>query len=264
VPELVSGGVRIAYETFGDLADPPILLVHGFASDRSANWIRARWPAPLTEAGFSGVALDLRGHGGSDRPRRLDAYDVPRFHGDFVAVLDTLGLASAHLLGYSLGARLCWDFALRHPTRVRSLVLGGAPLAGSFAGFDHARARQLLSAGSADALRSATTPDDPTSHFLAMTTGLPGNDPQALMRVAEAVRRRPFMARERVPQHPMLLVAGGDDPVAAHSQALAEELPNARFLALPGRTHVTAVTSRLFQAEAAAFFRTQEDARATA
>jgi len=270
VPELVSGGVRIAYETFGDPADPPVLLVHGFASDRSANWIRARWPAPLTEARLSGVALDLRGHGGSDRPRRLDAYDVPRFHGDFVAVLDTLGLASAHLLGYSLGARLCWDFALRHPSRVRSLVLGGAPLAGSFAGFDHARARRLLRAGAttastaSSAPRSAADPDDATARYLAMTTGLPANDPEALMRVAEAVRRRPFAARERVPSHPMLLVAGGDDPVAADSAALAAELPHARYLELPGRNHVNAVTSRLFQAEAAAFFRAQEDARPSA
>ncbi len=263
MPELVSGGVRIAYETFGDPAHPPILLVHGFASDRGANWIRARWPAPLVEAGFSGVALDLRGHGDSDRPRRLDAYDVPRFHGDFVAVLDALGLASAHLLGYSLGARLCWDFALGHPDRTRSLVLGGAPLAGSFAGFDHGRARQLLKSVSSGRPRSnsAAPQDDSTEHFVAMTRGLPGNDPEALVRVAEAVRRRPFAARTRVPALPMLLVAGGDDPVAADSAELAAELPNARYLELPGRTHVTAVTSRLFQAEAAAFFRAQEDAR---
>lgn len=255
MPEIVSGGVRIAYETFGDPSDPTVLLVHGFASDRTANWIRARWPAPLTRAGFSGVALDLRGHGGSDRPRRLDAYDVPRFHGDFVAVLDTLALTSVHVLGYSLGARLCWDFALRHPDRVRSLVLGGAPLAGSFAGFDHGRARQLLQA---DAGRVDGAADDPTARYLAMTKGLPGNDPQALMRVAEAVRRRPFAARKRVPPHPILLVAGGDDAVAPHSAALADELPNARYLELPGRNHVNAVTSRLFQAEAAGFFRDQE------
>jgi pimeloyl-ACP methyl ester carboxylesterase len=252
--------VKIAYETFGDAANPPVLLVHGFASNRSANWIRARWPQPLLDAGFRGVAIDLRGHGESERPRRLDSYGVPRFHGDFIAVLDELGIESAHVLGYSLGARLSWEFALRHMRRVRSLVLGGTPLGGSFPGFEHERARAHLR----ERPSMGAAADDSTARYVAMARGIPGNDPHALIRVAEALRRRPFAARDRVPVQQMLLVAGSEDPLAHDSAQLADELPNARYIELPGRNHITAVTSRLFKEQTFAFLREQEDLRASA
>ena len=71
---MATDGVRIAYETVGD--GEPIVLVHGFASDRKQNWKDVGWYETLTGAGYRVVALDFRGHGESDRPHD------DRFYGD--------------------------------------------------------------------------------------------------------------------------------------------------------------------------------------
>ncbi|MCS5722743.1 alpha/beta hydrolase [Herbiconiux sp. CPCC 203407] len=252
-------GVRIAWESIPPAvpqpaAPPTVLLVHGFASSRSGNWLRTRWAEPLTEAGFRMLTLDLRGHGESSKPRTLAAYALPRFRDDLLAVLDAAGAPSAHVIGYSLGARLAWDLALRHPHRVLSLVLGGAPVQGSFAGFDHTAALAVL-AGPRDLAGAADpgTLDPETARYLRMAATVAGNDPHALVRLAEAVRRSPFVPEARVPAQPMLFVTGADDGIAPAVRALAERLPHATALELPGRDHVSAVTSRVFKQAAVEF-----------
>ena len=78
---------------------------------------------------FTAAAWDARGYGDSDD------YDGPLAFADFSAdlarVLDGFGAERAHLVGLSLGGRIARDFALRHPTRVATLVL-----ANTTAGFD--------------------------------------------------------------------------------------------------------------------------------
>jgi pimeloyl-ACP methyl ester carboxylesterase len=252
-------GVRIAWEsrrpaTTRPGSPPAVLLVHGFASSRSGNWLRTRWAEPLTESGFQVLTLDLRGHGESSKPRALAAYALPRFRDDLLAVLDAAGVPSAHIIGYSLGARLAWDLALRHPHRVLSLVLGGAPVLGSFAGFDHAAALAALAGPMGASVPADPGPLDPeTARYLRMATTVPGNDPHALVRLAEAVRRSPFVPDARVPAQPMLFVTGADDDIAPAVRDLAERLPHATALELSGRDHVSAVTSRVFKQAAVEF-----------
>ena len=84
---------------------------------------------------------------------------------------------------------------------------------------------------------------------------------EGLLRLAEAVRRRAFRPRAGAAAHPLFIVAGEDDPVHEGSRMLAQDLPGARFLGLPGRDHVSAVTSRVFRTAAAAFVADVEEAR---
>ena len=86
-----------------------------------------------------------------------------------------------------------------------------------------------------------------------MATTVAGNDPHALLRLAEAVRRSPFVPEARVPSQPMLFVTGADDDIAPAVRDLAERLPQASALELPGRDHVSAVTSRVFKQAAVEF-----------
>ncbi len=242
-----AGGALIAYEAAGPAGAPTVLLVHGFASDRRSNWVRTRWVSTLVDAGFRVIAPDLRGHGDSARPRNLAAYALPAFREDLTAVLDAEAPAkgaTVHLVGYSLGARLVHDYAQAHPERVRSITMGGPPIDGSFAGFDLAAATSARH-GSGKALNAET------ARYLGMASSA-GNDPEALLRLAEAVRRRAFGPRSFQPragaaEHPLFIVAGDDDPVHEGARMLAEQLSGARFLGLPGRDHVSAVTSRVFR-----------------
>ncbi|MFD0803794.1 alpha/beta fold hydrolase, partial [Streptomonospora algeriensis] len=88
----------------------PILLVHGFGSDYELNWERTGWTRALE--GLPVFGCDLRGHGGSGKPHDPAAYTPGAFVGDLVALLDTLGIERADVVGYSLGARLAWELAL--------------------------------------------------------------------------------------------------------------------------------------------------------
>jgi pimeloyl-ACP methyl ester carboxylesterase len=114
-------GVRIAYAVEGD--GPPLVLVHGSAS--SADLWRGLGYADALRGRYRLILPDARGHGRIDKPRAEDAYALPLLVGDVVAVLDALGLARVHFLGYSLGGRVGFGIGRYAPERFASLVLGG-------------------------------------------------------------------------------------------------------------------------------------------
>ncbi|MGG2477620.1 alpha/beta fold hydrolase, partial [Rhizobium sp. BR5] len=118
-------GLRLAYFDEGDPAGDPVLLIHGFASSANVNWVHPGWVKTLGEAGYRVIAIDNRGHGASDKPHDPEAYYPPVMAGDAVALLNHLGIAEAHVMGYSMGARISAFLAMAHPERVRSLVFGG-------------------------------------------------------------------------------------------------------------------------------------------
>ncbi len=113
-------GVRVAYEVFGDAAAtrtllflPTWSLVHSRCWKMQIPYFAGR--------GFRVVAFDGRGNGRSDRP--ASGYTTDHFAHDTVAVLDTLGIAQAALIGWSAGARWGLQVAATHPDRVAQLAL---------------------------------------------------------------------------------------------------------------------------------------------
>ena len=102
--------------------DDPILLLHGFSGDKS-NWERLR---SGLEPARRVIALDILGHGASDKPEDAADYHLDRVAVDIVDLLDQMDLDVAHLLGYSMGGRLALSLALRYPQRFRSLILESA------------------------------------------------------------------------------------------------------------------------------------------
>ncbi|RYE43906.1 MAG: alpha/beta hydrolase [Hyphomicrobiales bacterium] len=112
----VEPGVRVNVLELG--VGDPVLLIHGWSLS-SAVWDRQI--RVLAETGHRVLAMDLRGHGGSDAP--LGGYDIDRLAADGAAVLEALGAAGAAVVGWSLGGMTALRMAYRYPALVERLVL---------------------------------------------------------------------------------------------------------------------------------------------
>jgi pimeloyl-ACP methyl ester carboxylesterase len=129
-PRLRSG-IKVRVVERGDANAVPIVLVHGWGC--SAYIFRRNMPA-LADAGFRVIAVDLKGHGLSDKPVAPEEYTIDALVDHLRDILDALGLERPALVGHSLGASLIYHFASRYPERVRCLGmlapvgLTGAPL----------------------------------------------------------------------------------------------------------------------------------------
>jgi 3-oxoadipate enol-lactonase len=110
-------GTRLHYEVFGRPEGEPLLLIQGLGAD-SRGWVRQR---RALASRYRCIAFDNRGVGRSDRPE--GPYDLEVMGGDAVTVLDALSVPDAHVMGASMGGVLAQILAVRHPERVRSLVL---------------------------------------------------------------------------------------------------------------------------------------------
>jgi pimeloyl-ACP methyl ester carboxylesterase len=223
-------GTGIAYEVSG--TGPVVVLLHGWASDAKANWRETGVAGALEAAGFTGVLPDARGHGRSDKPHDPAAYRPPANARDVVAVLDDLGVASADLVGYSMGSTTAISVAPLEPQRVRRLVLGGAGATLLQAGtepFHRARAENAATLEADEAhgpLRRYV--DRVGADRLAMAAALRGEDG-----IGEA---------ELAIRQPTLVVAGRDDTSSGPPEALAERLVHGEALRIEG-DHLTAVRS---------------------
>jgi pimeloyl-ACP methyl ester carboxylesterase len=77
----------------------------------------------LPPLGMRAVAVDLRGHGLSDKPTVVGSYTIEEYCADLDALLDVLALPRVALIGQSMGGAIALHYALRNPTRVERLVL---------------------------------------------------------------------------------------------------------------------------------------------
>ena len=114
-------GVKIAYIVQGE--GEPVILIHGWLSSAGINWVLPGTSGALAKE-FQVVALDIRGHGKSDKPTEEEAYG-PELVEDVVRLMDHLKIEKAHIVGYSMGGIIAANFVVRHPDRVRSCTLGG-------------------------------------------------------------------------------------------------------------------------------------------
>ncbi len=231
--------VEIAFLDEG--AGQPIVLVHGFASTKEINWSGPDWVATLTRAGRRVVALDNRGHGASSKLYDPATYRSAIMAEDVRALLDHLGLAQADVMGYSMGARITAFLSLRHPSRVRSAILGGLGIRlVEGIGLSEEIARAL----EAPSLEAVT---DPTGRMFRLFAEQTKSDLRALaacMRGSRQTLSRQQVAEIRVPT---LIAVGSKDDVAGAAAPLAKLIPGARALDIPGRDHMLAVGDRLFK-----------------
>jgi pimeloyl-ACP methyl ester carboxylesterase len=239
VPRFRHDDVEIAFLDEGE--GEPIVLVHGFASNATVNWVQPGWFTTLKGAGRRVIALDNRGHGASSKLYDPAAYHTALMAGDVIALIDHLGLGRADVMGYSMGARIGAFLALQHPQRLRSAVLAGL---GS----------NLIDGtgvpdGVAAALEapSAAAVDDPGARLFRTFAEQTKSDLRAL---AACVRgSRQTLTREEIATIavPALVAVGSLDAIGGSAPVLAALLPAGEALEIPGRDHMTAVGDKAFK-----------------
>jgi pimeloyl-ACP methyl ester carboxylesterase len=232
--------VEIAFLDEGE--GEPVVLVHGFASTKEINWVNPGWVSTLTRAGRRAIALDNRGPGESTKLYDPKAYHSATMAEDVRALMDHLGIGRADVMGYSMGARITAFFALNHPDRLRSAILGGLGInLIEGVGLPEVIARGFEAAS----LDEVTDPGAYTFRSFAEQTR---SDLKAL---AACIRgNRQVLSRQEVARiaAPVLVAVGTDDVVAGSGQALAALIPGAQALAISGRDHMMAVGDKVFKA----------------
>lgn len=240
-----SAGTEIAYMDEGDGA--PVLLIHGFASNWRVNWVEPSWTGTLLRAGYRVIALDNRGHGHSAKLYEETAYGAAIMADDAVRLLDHLGIAKAHVMGYSMGARIAAFMAMTAPERLITAVFGGLGI-NMVRGLPGARAiAHALMQPSIDDVVSETAR---TFRAFAEQTG---SDLKALAACIVGSRDKvtpEMLARIRTP---VLVCVGSADVVGGSAAELAALIPGAEAFTIEGRDHMKAVGDRRFKEAVLAF-----------
>ncbi len=113
-------GIRMHYAEQGDARGPAVILLHGY----SDSWFSFSRILPKASSRVRMYALDLRGHGESDRPAQ--GYAMRDLAADVIAFMDAKGIQRATIVGHSMGSIVAQQVAIAAPARVQRLVLVGS------------------------------------------------------------------------------------------------------------------------------------------
>jgi pimeloyl-ACP methyl ester carboxylesterase len=234
-----SDGVRLRYVERGQ--GEPVVLLHG-----NGSWIETMWADTGVIDGLSTryhvIALDFRGYGKSGKPHDPAAYG-PRMGDDVVHLLDHLGVKRAHIVGYSMGARITSWLVVNRPERLISATLGASTYY-----LDTSKERQSLEASAREAElgssaerikhENPTMTDAQVAKFVAERAKM--NDPRA---VAAAQRGMTgiFIGESALAgtKVPILHIIGSLDTsrLAASHRLKDKVLPTVEFRIVDGATH---------------------------
>ena len=239
-------GVNLAVEVRGE--GPAILFIHGYPLDHTL------WEHQLTHLdGWLRIAPDLRGMGQSDAPDL--GYSMATYADDLLALLNALGVERAVLCGVSMGGYIAFEMLRRAPERVR-----GAVLMNTRAEADTPEGRKARDSagtqareGGAVSVAAAMLP-----RLLAPTA--PAQNPALVDRLRRMIEGTPLAGilgalgalRDRPDSMPLLptlggipvlVVAGAEDQITPRerAKAMADAIPGARLVVLPGVGHLSPV-----------------------
>ncbi len=260
-------GLELEYESFGDPAHPPLLLVMGLS------YQMIEWDDPLcaliADQGFWVTRFDNRDVGLSTKLDQLGPpnlmslmsgsgappYALDDMADDAVALLDVLGIAAAHVVGVSMGGMIAQLIAINHPDRVLTLT----SIMSTVGGPNVVQPRPAAAA--ALMIPPGQTRDERVEHSLAnrrliFGTGMPFDEDRARAKAERAVDRcfypdggmRHLAAVVAAPDRtarlgrltiPTLVIHGEEDPLIppGNGRQTAAAIPGARLMMISGIGH---------------------------
>ena len=220
--------ISLYYEKRG--AGEPLVLLHGNGEDGS--YFLHQMEAFSRE--FLVYALDTRGHGRS--PRGSAPFTISQFAEDLLAFLDEQGLKRVNLLGFSDGGNIALTFALRHPERVRRLVLNGANLTPR-------GVKAWVQLPIVLGYQIASRLKSPKARTNAEMLGLMVHEPQIHPSELAGLMM------------PVLVIAGTRDMIREdHTRLMAREIPGARLALIPGNHFIARRNPAAFNRAVWSFF----------
>ncbi len=245
MPQFEFDGVRIAYEDKGE--GDPILLIHGFASNKQVNWQYPGWVDLLVGDGRRVITIDNRGHGDSQKFYDPAAYGAPVMAEDAKRLLDHLDIERADVMGYSMGARISAFLTLNHPVRVRRAIFSGLGY-GMISGIGDPE--PIATALETDRIQDIS---DRTGRAFRAFAEQTGSDRRALAACMRSSRQK--ISEEDVAriERPVLIAVGTKDDIAGSPHKLAALIPHAEVLEIPGRDHMVAVGDKVHKQGVLAF-----------
>lgn len=248
-------GIELCAESFGQPADPAVLLVMGAQS--SMVWWQEDFCRRLAEAGRFVIRYDNRDTGRSTvyEPGQ-PGYTFVDMADDAIRVLDAYGIGQAHFVGISMGGMLTQMAALRHPGRVRSVTLLSSsnfapdlpPMeqkvvdyfsnAGEIDWTDK-EAVLAFNVGKWDVLAGSKNPFDDNIRRLSEQEWDRARNPASMNNHGLVTGGFEYLARTAEIAAPALVIHGTEDPIIPyeHGVHLAEAIPGAELLKLEGVGH---------------------------
>jgi pimeloyl-ACP methyl ester carboxylesterase len=231
MPKINRDGVNIYYEVHG--AGPVVLLTHGYSATSQM------WKGQIEAIGkdHTLVIWDMRGHGQSDYPEDQSLYSEEATVGDMAAILNAVGAKEAVIGGLSLGGYMSMAFHLKHPERVKALlIIDTGP------GYKSDAARE---GWNANALKTAARYEANglgglASGSVEMRTAQ-HRDATGLARAARGMlTQRDARVISSLPdiKVPAIVVVGADDtPFLNASDYMAAKIPGAKKVVIPNAGH---------------------------
>jgi pimeloyl-ACP methyl ester carboxylesterase len=241
---LDAGGTRLRYVEYG--AGQPVLLLHGFTADIERAWVQTG-VLPDLARNYRVIALDLRGHGRSDKPHDARAYEELAL--DVIRLLDHLGIERVHAVGYSLGGIILARLLATHEQRFASVTLAAAAYRRAQSERAdreaEAAAREIEDTGLYGALVRSTAPTDepaPTEEAIRRRSAEIARDNDGFALAALMRARRALLvtdAQIASVRVPVLALVGSADPALERVKAMERVLPTLRVEVVPDATHPT-------------------------
>ncbi len=244
-------GLRLHVRDTGDKNAPALILLHGFGSSLHT-W--DAWSAQL-EKQYRVIRLDLPGAGltGPDTSSATGDYSDARGFVVLLALMDQLGLGKASFIGNSIGGRIAWGFAAKHPERVNKLVLI-APDGFASPGFEYGKApnvpavlglmrytlpKALLKMNLEPAYGDAKNLNEEMLNRYYDMMLVPGARDAMLERMRQIMLSDPMPALKTIAA-PTLLLWGAKDAMIpiSNAQDYLRAMPNSRLVSLEGLGHV--------------------------